>query len=192
MKLWLINFSLTAANTDTACNFLFYGRLAPSPITELQMRELEDEMQHPTGIKTVSRPVMEFDGIFISPQCGIAMEFTKVVGLRSVGRSSQKIYVSIHKLFPERITFGERPQRVHMSFSASCSTLTLIHLPDSGLSSFVYLALCILLVKQMELTRTPAGVSSVSRWVFVLQGVMDSFSFTSVRHDPLLPCPSTS
>lgn len=52
---------------------------------------------------------------------------------------------------------------------------------DAGLASLVYLGLLVLLVRQMETTRTPAGISPISRWSFIFQALMDSFAFTSVR-----------
>ncbi|KAG9037882.1 hypothetical protein FRB95_003722 [Tulasnella sp. JGI-2019a] len=49
----------------------------------------------------------------------------------------------------------------------------------AGFATLLYLGMLVLLVRQMESTRTPAGISSVSRWPFVFQSIMDSFSFTS-------------
>lgn len=56
---------------------------------------------------------------------------------------------------------------------------------DAGFATLVYLGLLVLCVQQMEATRTPAGISSVSRLTFVFQSIMDAFSFTSVRALPL-------
>ncbi|KAG8854026.1 hypothetical protein FRB96_007889 [Tulasnella sp. 330] len=49
----------------------------------------------------------------------------------------------------------------------------------AGFASLLYLGMLTLLVRQMESTRTPAGISGVSRWPFVFQSIMDSFSATS-------------
>ncbi|KAG8922557.1 hypothetical protein FRC03_006669 [Tulasnella sp. 419] len=49
----------------------------------------------------------------------------------------------------------------------------------AGFTMAIYAGLLLLLVRQMEASRTPAAISSVSRWPFVFQGIADSFSFTS-------------
>ncbi|EJU04890.1 hypothetical protein DACRYDRAFT_114212 [Dacryopinax primogenitus] len=47
----------------------------------------------------------------------------------------------------------------------------------ASLASIVYLTLLILLVRQMESTRTPASISKLSRWSFAIQAVGDAYSF---------------
>ncbi|KAG9018045.1 hypothetical protein FRB90_012548 [Tulasnella sp. 427] len=129
-------------NTETTCQFAFYGHLRPCNVPADKLKELEDEMQYPTGISTVSRPPVIFDGILISPDCAVLVELNELDGMR-VDRFWRKV-----------------------------STY-------AGLASLVYLSLLILLVRQMENTRTPATISPISRWCFIFQSLMDSFSFTS-------------
>lgn len=134
--------NLSPDNAETSCQFVFYGHLQPCAVPAAKLRELEGEMQHPTGISTVSRPPVLFDGILISPDCAILVEMKKVDGMR-VDRFWRKV-----------------------------STY-------AGLASLVYLSLLVLLVRQMETTRTPAAISPISRWGFIFQALMDSFAFTS-------------
>ncbi len=46
------------------------------------MKELEDEIDNPTGITTVSRPPMHMDGILISKNCGLLLQLKDVKGLK--------------------------------------------------------------------------------------------------------------
>ena len=46
------------------------------------MRELEDELQNPTGISTVSTPKLSVSGVLLSKECGILYEITNSEGLR--------------------------------------------------------------------------------------------------------------
>lgn len=48
---------------------------------------------------------------------------------------------------------------------------------DAGTAAVAYFLLVILFSRQMERSRTPAGISRVSRWTFVSQAVVDSVSF---------------
>lgn len=48
---------------------------------------------------------------------------------------------------------------------------------DAGLATTSYLLLLILLSRQTDLSRTPAGISRVSRWSFLTQSIVDSVSF---------------
>jgi hypothetical protein len=48
---------------------------------------------------------------------------------------------------------------------------------DAGLSGLVYLAILFLFARQAERSRTPSGISRVSRWTFLAQSTMDSVSF---------------
>ena len=46
------------------------------------MRELEDELQNPTGISTVSTPKLSVSGVLLSKECGILYEIKNSEGLR--------------------------------------------------------------------------------------------------------------
>ena len=48
---------------------------------------------------------------------------------------------------------------------------------DAGTAAITYLILLILLSRQMERSRTPSGISRVSRWSFLAQSTVDSVSF---------------
>ena len=48
---------------------------------------------------------------------------------------------------------------------------------DAGTAGFSYFALLVLLGRQMERSKTPSGISRVSRWSFLTQAVVDSVSF---------------
>lgn len=46
------------------------------------MKELEDEIDNPTGISTVSRPPMNMEGILVSKNCGLLLQLKEVRGLK--------------------------------------------------------------------------------------------------------------
>lgn len=54
---------------------------------------------------------------------------------------------------------------------------------DGSMAAVLYLVLAILLSRQITLSRTPAGISRVSRWTFLSQSIVDSISFASVSVD---------
>ncbi|KAF8885015.1 hypothetical protein BD779DRAFT_1673890 [Infundibulicybe gibba] len=47
----------------------------------------------------------------------------------------------------------------------------------AGTAALFYLALLVLFARQTELSRTPSGISRVSRWIFLSQATIDSVSF---------------
>lgn len=66
-----------------------------------------------------------------------------------------------------------------MSFQPKCS-FSIIHFNfslDAGFTAIGYLIMIILFSRQAERTRTPSGISRVSRWTFLAQTTMDSVSF---------------
>lgn len=46
------------------------------------MKELENELDTPTGISTVARPNLTVNGILISRECGIVLEVKEADGLK--------------------------------------------------------------------------------------------------------------
>jgi hypothetical protein len=72
-------------------------------------------------------------------------------------------------------SFGKSP---HVSPSGRAFAATHI-LPtlDAGTAALVYFTLLVLLARQMDRSRTPSGISRVSRWTFLTQAVVDSVSF---------------
>ncbi|KAH9990160.1 hypothetical protein BJV77DRAFT_1013954 [Russula vinacea] len=61
---------------DSICKFACMRRC-------IQMRELEEELLHPTGITTVPRPPLKLDVAIISPDCGVLIEAKDANGMRS-------------------------------------------------------------------------------------------------------------
>ncbi|KAF7308805.1 RING-type domain-containing protein [Mycena kentingensis (nom. inval.)] len=72
----------------TACPFVLYIAQDPVQVQQHLLDQLEDEIQHPTGIRTVHAPPMSFRGLLLSKECGIMYEFNKTegLGLRSLFR----------------------------------------------------------------------------------------------------------
>lgn len=48
---------------------------------------------------------------------------------------------------------------------------------DAGLATLAYLAMLVLFSRQARRSRTPSGISRVSRWTFLAQATVDSVSF---------------
>ncbi|KAI0925008.1 hypothetical protein AcW1_006950 [Taiwanofungus camphoratus] len=67
----------------TRCSFKLYGQLEPSDAPQALMQELEDEIDSPTGISTISPPEMKMNGVLVSQNCGILLEMKHVKGLKS-------------------------------------------------------------------------------------------------------------
>ena len=51
---------------------------------------------------------------------------------------------------------------------------------DAGWSSIIYLVMLLLLSRQITVSRTPAGVSRLSRWTFFAQALIDTVTFIIV------------
>lgn len=68
---------------DSTCQFAVYAQVHPSNVSAAEMRELEDELIHPTGITTVGRPPLHLDVAIISPECGIFIVGKDADGMRS-------------------------------------------------------------------------------------------------------------
>lgn len=68
---------------DSTCQFAVYAQVHPSNVSTAEMRELEDELMHPTGITTVGRPPLHLDVAIISPECGIFIVGKDADGMRS-------------------------------------------------------------------------------------------------------------
>ncbi|KAJ3503089.1 hypothetical protein NLJ89_g8591 [Agrocybe chaxingu] len=135
--------SETSGNDEapkTTCPFTFHAQIHAVPVPERLMQELEDELQNPTGIRTVSTPRLSISGVLISKECGILFELKRTEGLRS-------------RTFFRKVT------------------------TYAGLTAIAYLVILILFSKQAERSRTPSGISRVSRWTFLAQATMDSVSF---------------
>jgi hypothetical protein len=68
---------------ESICQFAVYAQVHPSNVSAAAMRELEEELLHPTGITTVHRPPLKLDVAVISPECGILIEAKDANGMRS-------------------------------------------------------------------------------------------------------------
>jgi transmembrane E3 ubiquitin-protein ligase len=52
-------------------------------ISKETLNELENEMDEPTGISTVSRPVLKMNAILLSKECGILIEMREGEGMKA-------------------------------------------------------------------------------------------------------------
>lgn len=68
----------------TTCPFTLYGQLIPTDVPAHLMKELEAELEHPTGINTVQRPDLNINGVLISRECGMLYEIKEAEGLKYV------------------------------------------------------------------------------------------------------------
>lgn len=68
----------------TGCSFKFFGQIHASRVPLYLMKELEDEIDNPTGITTVRPPEMKLTGVLISKNCGILYELPDIDGLKCV------------------------------------------------------------------------------------------------------------
>ena len=48
------------------------------------LEDLEEEIDHPTGISTVRPPKMRFQGVLISKNCGILYELPEITGMKYI------------------------------------------------------------------------------------------------------------
>ena len=71
-------------NPRSTCSFTVYGQFIPTSVPDALMRELEDEMENPTGITTVKRPDLKMNGVLVSKKCGIMFEVKEAEGLKCV------------------------------------------------------------------------------------------------------------
>lgn len=150
------------SNDDTpksTCPFVVQAQLYPVPIPQSLMQDLEEETQRPTGRWTVHpSPKMQLKGVLVSKECGVLYEIVNSDGLTS------------HSFF-RKVTTCMHVTSTYFFVSSSLS------LTDAGLATISYLILLALLSRQMNSSRTPAGISRVSRWSFLTQSLVDAVSF---------------
>jgi transmembrane E3 ubiquitin-protein ligase len=53
------------------------------------------------------------------------------------------------------------------------------YLSDAGFTTLLYLMLVLLLNQQMRTSRTPSGMSNLSRWTFFSQAAIDTVAFAA-------------
>ncbi|KAG6827207.1 hypothetical protein H0H92_012791 [Tricholoma furcatifolium] len=141
----------------SSCPFTFFAQLHPTTVPEYLMQELEDEIQKPTGLWTISPPKLSANGLLLSKECGVMFEMNDTEGLRSRTFFRKVTTCKYTHIWPDMYA--------------------LIPDLDAGLSGLAYLALLILFSRQTERSRTPSGLARVSRWIFLVQSTVDSVSF---------------
>jgi transmembrane E3 ubiquitin-protein ligase len=148
------------------------------------MNELESELDNPTGVTTARAPPLILDGILISSDCGILFETRNTKGLKCVLIFYEDTFYSFVSSLGSKDFGGKLPHvRPFLLFKATLSqdVTAMFHL-DAGYAFVVYVGLLVLLARQVEsdASRTPAGLSRVSRWSFIAQAGTDGFSFVGV------------
>ncbi|KAG8830865.1 hypothetical protein FRC18_007477 [Serendipita sp. 400] len=69
-----------AEDPPTQCSFIFYGHMRPVLASRRIISAYEHEMQSPSGIPLPNLPKPTFNGVLMSEECGIALEFDTVQG----------------------------------------------------------------------------------------------------------------
>ena len=142
------------------------------------MLELEQEIFDPSGISTVAPPKMILNGVLISKPCGILYRIDECAGLRysTLSRS--------HHCVPDKtlahgstIATSSHVRRRPSKYSAVRPKTEAV---DAGWSSIIYLVMLLLLSRQITTSRTPAGISRLSRWTFLAQALIDTITFVTV------------
>lgn len=141
----------------TGCPFVFKGQLSPAEVPAAILRELEEEIQHPTGVSTIRPPPIILQGALLSEKCGILLEMKDFEGLRSL-----TFFRKVTTCEFQAITCKTRAQQRHA---------------DAGSAALVYTLLLFALLHQMSASRTPAGLARLSRWTFLIQSGTDAVAF---------------
>lgn len=142
------------------------------------MLELEQEILDPSGISTVGPPKMILKGILISKSCGILYHIDESTGIRCVAPLGQHCSVPEKILVHGATVATSSPVRNCPSRCKDFRPKTKI--TDAGWSSVIYLVMLFLLGRQITASRTPAGISRLSRWTFFTQALIDTITFVIV------------
>lgn len=150
------------------------------------MLELEQEIFEPSGISTVDAPGMILKGVLISKLCGILYHIDESTGIRYVAPlrwycSAANIILVHGATVATSLLVRHYPSR-YGDFRPETKIV------DAGWSSVIYLMMLFLLSRQITASRTPAGISRLSRWTFFTQALIDTFAFIFVRvpsHSPI-------
>ncbi|PPR01695.1 hypothetical protein CVT24_001523 [Panaeolus cyanescens] len=73
----------TSEPPKSSCSFTFYAQMDPQPYPESAMLDLEEELQNPTGIWTISPPQLSLTGVLLSKECALLLKVKNTEGLRS-------------------------------------------------------------------------------------------------------------
>jgi hypothetical protein len=142
------------------------------------MLELEQEILEPSGISTVNPPKMILKGVLVSKLCGILYHVDESIGIRYVAPLRQHCSVANSMLVHGATVVMPSPVRYYPSQYNDLRSETKI--VDAGWSSMIYLVMLFLLSRQITASRTPAGLSRLSRWTFFTQALIDTFTFIIV------------
>lgn len=143
------------------------------------MLELEQEIFEPSGISTVDPPKMILKGVLISKLCGILYHIDESTGMRYVVPLRQHCSATNRMLVHGATVATPSPVRRYPSRYNDFRPET--NIVDAGWSSVIYLVMLFLLSRQITASRTPAGISRLSRWTFFTQALIDTITFIIVR-----------
>ena len=143
------------------------------------MLELEQETFEPSGISTVDPPKMILKGVLISKPCGILYHIDESSGIRYVTPLRQHYNAADRMLVHGATVATPSLVRCYPSQYNDFSSETKI--VDAGWSSVIYLVMLFLLSRQISASRTPAGISRLSRWTFFTQALIDTITLVIVR-----------
>ena len=68
----------------TECSFQLFGQIQRSDVPLASLKEVEDEIQEPTGISKIRAPDMKLQGVLVSQNCGMIYELPDISGMKSV------------------------------------------------------------------------------------------------------------
>lgn len=142
------------------------------------MLELEQEVFDPSGISTVESPKMTLNGVLVSKLCGILYHIDESTGIRYVTPSKQYCGTA-DKMLVHGATVATPPPVRHYSSRYNDSRPE-TKVVDAGWSTVIYLVMLFLLSRQIAASRTPAGISRLSRWTFFTQALIDTVTFVIV------------
>lgn len=141
------------------------------------MIELEQEIFNPSGISTVDSPKMILNGVLVSKPCGILYHIDESTGIRYV--APREYHYSVTDKMQAHGATAVTPLPVRHSHDI-VTFVSKTKITDAGWSSVIYLVMLFLLSRQITASRTPAGISRLSRWTFVTQALIDSIAFAIV------------
>lgn len=78
---WLI-FTADSSIVAPPCSYFLFAQLRPVTMSRAAMLEYEQELNEPTGAKTLHPPVPKIDGIIVSRDCALVIELRDVIGLQ--------------------------------------------------------------------------------------------------------------
>lgn len=149
--------------TVTSCPLMVHLSLPPIPAGSSPgaVAQWEEEIANPTGIRSsLHRPPSYWEGIglggvAVADGCGFAFGIEGGKGLRLDDFWKK----SVNCECPHRMTEADGP--------------------DAAYATAAQLLVLVVLVRQMDFTRTPSTLAKVSLWSIVLMGITDSWLFSA-------------